>query len=665
MNKLFGKSSGFVLPGLILSLLPSFSSAQALPDIGPVLSPDSFSALSGDAFSFDVNVSDTNGGAFTFQDWTYPSVTGVSVNSATGAISGSIATPGIYQLYLRAQDATSLSDTEYFTLRIYDAVNQDYQVLQSFGSKSGITNQATTYTLTAQNLNSNASASPAVLTASLTGSNPVVTNTNDDCTVSTIVSGKQITCNLTIPASGEVERQFSVTPSSNGRMAATVVIGRSGLTDVDIANNTSEHNFYSYSAAFDASSQVQTYSENAAAVILEDLNKDSRPDLVLFPVEGYPSVMLNEGNGTFAAPVVQAGYLRTRAVAVADIDNDLLVDIFAITHRDAGQNLTGRIIHYEADANGQLQVRGNIDGIRFNADKLDFGDVNNDGHTDLIVGSQAGDGNTAVYRNTNGSFSAANSISIHTGNINTALVMIDDLSGDKPGYQDIFVGSFDEGSIQNLINSAAYKNNENGVFSSNINTNFLEQVETFSSEVIGEPKYLSVGDANSDGDKDLLLSSAATRRTDLQRNNTSRLYINSDYSFSTSTSFISNDLNTTHIMDIESDNDNDIGVTNKDGSTQVWTNQSNVFSLADYTLNLPEQSLVVSGFLNDDTLPDLVTISKTGAGVRVFLNPLTGSSAILFSSSSENNGGVFGFGWLFLLFSISSVAVIFRKKFRK
>ncbi|PVZ68381.1 FG-GAP-like repeat-containing protein [Pelagibaculum spongiae] len=664
MNKLFGKPSRFVLPGLILSLLPSFSSAQALPDIGPVLSPSSFSALSGQAFNFNIDISDTNGGAFTFQNWTYPAVTGVSVNSATGAISGLIATPGIYQLYIRAQDATSLSDTEYFTLKIYDAVNQDYQVLQSFSAKSGITDQATTYTLTAQNLNSHAAASTATVTATFSGS-VSLTNTNDDCVISNILEGKEISCNLAIPATGEVQRQFSITPSANRRIAVVAEVFRSGLTDIDTANNRSERNFYAYSAEFNAASQARAYSENAAAIILEDLNKDTRPDLVLFPVEGYPSVMLNQGNGTFAAPVVQAGYLRTRAVAAADIDNDSLVDIFAITHRGAGQSLNGRIIHFEADANGQLQVRGNIDGIRFNSDKLDFGDVNNDGYTDLIIGSQAGDSNTIVYRNTNGSFSTANNINIHTGNIQTALVAIDDLSGDKSGYQDIMVGTFDEGSSQTPVNSAIYKNNKNSVFSSNINTNFLEQVKTFSSEVISEPKYLTIGDANGDGDKDLLLTSVVTRRTDLQRNNTSRLYINSDYSFSTSTSFISNDLNTTHIMDIESDNDNDIVVINKDGSTQVWTNQSNVFGLADYTLNLPEQSLVVSGFLNDDTFPDLVTVSKTGAGVRVFLNPLTGSSAISFSSTSENNGGVFGFGWLLLLFSISSAAVIFRKKFRE
>ena len=120
-----------------------------------------------------------------------------------------------------------------------------------------------------------------------------------------------------------------------------------------------------------------------------DLNRDGKPDLVLFT--NHPAVMLNNGDGTFAAPVViDSNIFNMQNMQVADFNNDGIPDLVGCGF-DLHENLD--LIIYLNDGAGNFTPSETIKVPTCPA--LQVGDVDGDGNQDVITGFitvYAGDG---------------------------------------------------------------------------------------------------------------------------------------------------------------------------------------------------------------------------------------------------------------------------------
>ena len=127
-----------------------------------------------------------------------------------------------------------------------------------------------------------------------------------------------------------------------------------------------------------------------------DLNSDGRPDLFFTAFgHGKVGVLLNQGNGTFAAPV-STFVPGVQAAKVADFNNDHKLDIVACVSQTS-QNFELQI--WLGDGNGHFVKAGMQ--VSDQCSPLAAGDFNGDGNFDVV---------TRVWQTT------GNVITVHTGN---------------------------------------------------------------------------------------------------------------------------------------------------------------------------------------------------------------------------------------------------------
>jgi hypothetical protein len=138
----------------------------------------------------------------------------------------------------------------------------------------------------------------------------------------------------------------------------------------------------------------------ASAVAVGDFNNDQKTDLVVSNSNGNSvSVLLNRGDGTFAAPVNYAVDLFPAWVGVGDFNGDGNLDI--VTANSANSATNGVSILY-GNGDGTFQPAiGYAPGVV--GDFVAVGDLNNDGAPDLAIADQ-GDHGVLVLFNTGGTF---------------------------------------------------------------------------------------------------------------------------------------------------------------------------------------------------------------------------------------------------------------------
>jgi FG-GAP-like repeat/FG-GAP repeat len=142
------------------------------------------------------------------------------------------------------------------------------------------------------------------------------------------------------------------------------------------------------------------------AIVTGDFNHDGKPDLAvsncvsyssLCTTGGQVSILLNQGNGTFAPPVNYSVGNDPLAIAAADLNRDGNLDLVTVNYQ-AG---TASVLLGAGDGTFQAGATFNVNYFPLS---VAIGDLNGDGIPDLAVGSASGDEVQVRLGNGNGTF---------------------------------------------------------------------------------------------------------------------------------------------------------------------------------------------------------------------------------------------------------------------
>ena len=271
------------------------------------------------------------------------------------------------------------------------------------------------------------------------------------------------------------------------------------------------------------------------SVFAADLDGDGHADLAVanasfYPDNGNVSVLKNNGDGTFAAPVNYAAHLNPTSVFAADLDGDGDQDLAIANEwsdnvsvlKNNGDGTFAAALNYEA---------GNAPYSVFAAD------LDGDGHADLAVANGSSDNVSVLKNNGDGTFAAAVNYAAGDAPISVFAAHLD---GD--GKLDLAVANYSSANVSVL------KNNGDGTFAAAVNYAAGD-----------DARSVFVADLNGDSDADLVV-------TDSWNGNVSVLKNNGDGTFAAAVNYATGEFWPTSVSvfaaDLDGDNDVDLAVAN-------------------------------------------------------------------------------------------------------
>lgn len=235
----------------------------------------------------------------------------------------------------------------------------------------------------------------------------------------------------------------TITAGASGAAAvAAADFNGDGKIDLATANRsagTSTVFFGDGSGQFSPGGQFAVAS-SPSAIAAADFNGDGAPDIVTVSGGfGQLSVILNNGNGSFALPVTYSIGMVGSTVAVGDFNEDNRLDVAVVCAFPSGDGVNVLL----GNGDGTLRSAVNYDAGNQTPAKLVVGDLNGDGHQDLITANGQFANNSVSYLPGvgDGTFAAARVFIAGQG---PADVAVGDFNGD--GKQDI-VSADAEGSV--------------------------------------------------------------------------------------------------------------------------------------------------------------------------------------------------------------------------
>ena len=252
----------------------------------------------------------------------------------------------------------------------------------------------------------------------------------------------------------------------------------------------------------------------ASSVAIGDFNGDGHPDLVIANEcqsgsdcnNGMVSVLLGNGDGTFQSAVsYNAGYVPV-AVAVGDLNGDGRLDLILANQYQCNNCNSGGVSVLLGNGDGSFQAPVAYSSGGVAATALAVGDVNGDGHIDVVVTNQyqcqnCGSGQVSILLG-RGDGTLKNPISYSSGGYAALSVAIGDVNGDsKP---DLIVtnlckkvSSCTDGIVAVLLG------NGDGTFRSD---------GTYSSGAYGATS-VAIADVNGDGEPDVIIDNTCKATT--------------------------------------------------------------------------------------------------------------------------------------------------------
>ncbi|CAM4818368.1 unnamed protein product [Rotaria magnacalcarata] len=296
------------------------------------------------------------------------------------------------------------------------------------------------------------------------------------------------------------------TTYSTGMWPDSVVaadVNGDGKPDIIVANYGSNNAGVLLNVGNGTFSAQTTYSTGSSSapfsVVAVDVNGDNKTDII---VANYGSnnvgVLLNIGNGTFAAQTTYSTGSSSAPVSVVAVDVN-------------GDNKTDIIVaNYDSDNVGVLLNIGNGTFAAQTTYSTDSGsdpyyvaaaDVNDDGKCDIIVANY-GSNNTGVLLNVgNGTFAAQATYSTGSGSGPVSVVTVD-VNGDNK--TDIIVANYDSNNVGVLLNIG------NGTFAAQA---------TYSTGSGSGPYYVAAADVNDDGKCDIIVANYGLNNVGVLLNN--------------------------------------------------------------------------------------------------------------------------------------------------
>lgn len=301
---------------------------------------------------------------------------------------------------------------------------------------------------------------------------------------------------------------YSAVADLNGDGNADIVTVNSGPTD-DQGHSTGNSTLTIYlgngNGTFTAKSPVTLQGDLLQVwVLVSDVNRDGKPDIVTVSDDGYGDAFLqtfiNAGGGNFTAgPIYGGGIIDGDLFGAADFNGDGIPDL-VINNNFEVQILIGK-------GDGSFTA-----GAMYNMNPLvvGIGDFNKDGHQDLaVVTAESG---TILLGQGNGTFTpgATLNTAFHT-NVSGSQTPVPQL----PLPAGLYVGDLNkDGKLDIAVTSqsstttvATYLGNGNGTFSSPKAFNI---VDAYGNVQIGQAAPSVFADFNNDGKIDVIAEGSGT-----------------------------------------------------------------------------------------------------------------------------------------------------------
>ena len=296
-----------------------------------------------------------------------------------------------------------------------------------------------------------------------------------------------------------------------------------------------------------------TFGNDKRVLEIKDLNNDAKPDILQIDSNiANVSWYKNMGNGLFTLQqLITTNVQNLRDVICLDANKDGYLDVLVASKDD-------HKVAWYANANGTgvFGAENLLTHLTYSPNKVDVGDIDNDGDLDL-VSSSASDSKVAWYKNTKGSFTESQNI-ITQSLVNASNATLGDI--DKDGDLDVVAFSWYQNSGD--FSSIVWYENTNGLGSYTKQHIVVSNTEQISA--------IRLVDVDNDNDLDIICGST---------NNILSLYKNNGNGTFAAQSIFSTNTPNKYLLDMivaDFDNDNDLDVAVSFTNDEIaWYENSN------------------------------------------------------------------------------------------